>query len=324
MYLSSELLVFFCVSLFLISYVTWSASFDMVLELGGGWVPWEQGAASRKKKDKKPKQNKNPSAVYSLQFNVWPHSPESLSFGSLVLNMLPKTTEAFFSPLKHTFRLVHPHSQASLRSLLSRCSPYAWSCKFQKWLFHHSFQVVCPVPRYPLWLFFPALVLRTDQCSRKSRPQCSLYRYFRSLIIACLLPSGTIWVQCSFSLWNIHIAWNWPSFWPNLGNSDFHGIVPSMFQLPWCRSQSSSSFLTSWFIAFHRTQNKELVFILGWCVKSFHCIQHVLNSEPVLVQGATLHCRCFGQVAAQNCRKLQESCSVRIRIRHNLSKSPLI
>lgn len=94
--------------------------------------------------------------------------------------------------------------------------------------------------------------------------------------------------------------------------------------LLWCRNQSSSSFLTSWFIAFHRTQNKELVFILGWCVKSFHCLQHVLNSESVFVQGATLHRHCFGQAAAQNCRKLQESCSIKIRIKHNLSKSPLI
>lgn len=50
----------------------------------------------QEKKDKKTKQDKKPSAVYSLQFNVWPHSPESLSSGSLVLNMLPKTTQAFF------------------------------------------------------------------------------------------------------------------------------------------------------------------------------------------------------------------------------------
>lgn len=119
--------------------------------------PWLGSLRARcsfkKKKIENPNQNKKPSAVYSLQFNVWPHSPESLSFGSLVLNMLPKTTQAFFfPPLKHTFHFVHPHSQASLKLLLSRCPPYVydWACRFQKWLLHHSLQVVCPVPRYPL------------------------------------------------------------------------------------------------------------------------------------------------------------------------------
>lgn len=66
--------------------------------------PWLGSLRARcsfkKKKIENPNQNKKPSAVYSLQFNVWPHSPESLSFGSLVLNMLPKTTQAFFSPSK--------------------------------------------------------------------------------------------------------------------------------------------------------------------------------------------------------------------------------
>lgn len=110
----------------------------------------------KKKKIKNPNQNRKPSAVYSLQFNVWPHSPESLSFGSLVLNMLPETTQAIFSPLKHTFCFVHPRSQASLKSLLSRCPPYVceWACKFRKWLLHHSFQMVYPVPWYPLCLSF--------------------------------------------------------------------------------------------------------------------------------------------------------------------------
>lgn len=164
--------------------------------------PWLGSLRARcsfkKKKIENPNQNKKPSAVYSLQFNVWPHSPESFSFGSLVLNMLPKTTQAFFfPPLKHTFHFVHPHSQASLKLLLSRCPPYVMTgpADFKSDFYITAFRwfvlflgILC------VSLFFPALVFRTDQCSRKSRPQCSSYLYFRSLTITCLLPSGAIWV----------------------------------------------------------------------------------------------------------------------------------
>lgn len=81
---------------------------------------------------------------------------------------------------------------------------------------------------------------------------------------------------------NLLITWNLCNFWPNLGNSDFHALAPSMFRYPDVGARRSSSlFLASRFIAFQRMQNRELVFIWGWCVKSFHCIQHVLNSESV-------------------------------------------
>lgn len=86
----------------------------------GPWLSSLRARCSFKKKEiKNPNQNRKPSAVYSLQFNVWPHSPESLSFGSLVLNMLPKTTQALFSTLKHTFHL----STLTLRLLSNRCFP---------------------------------------------------------------------------------------------------------------------------------------------------------------------------------------------------------
>lgn len=83
-------------------------------------LPKSKVQLQKKKKIKNPNLNRKPSAVYSLQFNVWPHSPESLSFGSLVLNMLPKTTEAFFPPLLNICFIL---STLTLRLLSNCCFP---------------------------------------------------------------------------------------------------------------------------------------------------------------------------------------------------------
>lgn len=102
--------------------------------------------------------------------------------------MLPKTTQAFFPPLKHMFSSDHLPSLGfssiaafQVPSICVWMSPHDSQVKL-----HHGFQVVCPVPQYPLYLspWCTALAFRTVI----SRPWCSSYLCFRSLTIAiCFL-----------------------------------------------------------------------------------------------------------------------------------------
>lgn len=139
------------------------------------------------------------------------------------------------------FSPVHPRSLGfssiaalQVSSICMWMSPHDSQVKL-----HHSFQVVCPVPQYLLYLspFFCPGGEGCDQCSVMSRPHCSSYLCFRSLTVIYLLPYGAIWVWGSCSLWNLLTAWSLLNSWPNLGNSDFHPIAPSMFWVPWGRMQ---------------------------------------------------------------------------------------
>lgn len=158
--------------------------------------------------------------------------------------------------------------------LLSRCPPYVYkrACMFQKSLLHNSFQALCPVPQQLLYL--PVfLYWCSGLCSMQHGKQTwlSLVMTFTSfwsyLVLGQLFP------------WNLLIAWKlllltkpYKFRFPCFSSQCFRCLGVGASSYP-------SLFLVFQFIAFQRMQNRELVFIWDWCVKSFHCFQHVPNSE---------------------------------------------
>lgn len=108
---------------------------------------------------------KKASAVCSLQFNVWPHSLESLPSGSLFLNMLPwNRTGLFFSPAKIyvSFCPLSP-----LRLLLNSCFPGVLhmyvdkSVRFKRDLPIIDFRWILPSPIHNPYLPIFCLLFRT-------------------------------------------------------------------------------------------------------------------------------------------------------------------
>lgn len=168
-------------------------------------------------KEKRLRRKKKASVVCSLQFNVWPHSPESLPSGSLFLNMLPWNHTSLFFPAKIyvSFCPLSP-----LRLLLNSCFPGVLHMYMNK---PACFKRDLPIIDFA-WILPPLI------CNLYLPIFCLLFRTvisalrwadFSGLCTFVPVTPSSFWscfVLGHLFFWNLLVAWN--LLHSNLGNLD--------------------------------------------------------------------------------------------------------